>query len=430
MNFKKISIYTFLLVLIFSSTINFFNDNNILNSSKSIINLVLDILLIITGIISLPIKEKIINITLMIFFIFIIISLIINSEPTNTTIFLNGIREFTPYLLIPIFLKNIFYSSYRDILVRKFNIFIHIFLIIQIPVSLLQFIQKGAGDAVGGTLGSGYSGILTFTIYLSTFYLMLQNFNPNYIGKCLLKKSYLFIFWIPTFINETKISFILILLFFILLNEIKIKNILKLLTLSITLIPFAFIFDTAYEKTTGNSYLKEILNEDFVEEYLLSDDDKYEDIPRFRKVVIFVSTFDVKDVLIGKGLGHFKGGSTLELTPFATKYQWLLAGSRPMIFFLLVQVGILGTILLIAYWIFLSIPYVKRKYRVKNYSNLIIYITICYIIIMLYNDSLRNQFFCLIIIYILVFATSPSEPIKLSVVNKLIENKKRRQLNE
>lgn len=419
MNLNKIAHYILLFVLYVTAFSNFTTKFIFGNTNNSFLNICIDVIIIIICIYLLSKVKN--NIIFYFFIILITFSFIINEG--NITTFTNGFREFSSFFLLPIIYKYLFYSLNCKKIIKSFNTFLYTFLSIQIPISIFQYLQYGAGDAVGGSLGAGFSGVLTFTIFLSTFYLMTQNFDPNNVIKCFLKKSYLLIFWIPTFINETKISFILIILFFILLNKIKIKNIFRYAALSITLIPLVVAFDTAYEKTTGNSYLNGILTEDFIEDYLLNDDDKYDDIPRFRKIIIFTTTFDFKDVMIGKGLGHFKGGTTLDPTPFAAKYQWLLAGSRPMIFFLLVQVGVIGTLLFILYWTILVIPKNSKKQRVEYSSNLIAYATICFTIIMLYNDSLRSLFFCSILMYIITYATLPVEPAKIASL-KLLLNKR------
>jgi hypothetical protein len=171
------------------------------------------------------------------------------------------------------------------------------------------------------------------------------------------------------------------------------------------LIPLLLIFDSIYEKTTGKSYTADILNKDYIEDYLTSEDEKYGDIPRFQKIAIFMTEFSPGDKLYGKGLGQFKGGTTLALTPFASSYQWLLSGSRAMLFFLIIQTGIIGAVVFLLYWIFL-ISYKQNGMKVRNGRNIIIFVTICFVLILGYNDSLRSLFFCAIIMYVVTYATT------------------------
>src|SRR5690606_5714960 len=69
--------------------------------------------------------------------------------------------------------------------------------------AIVQFIQFGATDAVGGTFGNFGSGVLTFTVICMVYF--MHHFTRN-ISQTLL----LFFALLPLFLNETKISFILI----------------------------------------------------------------------------------------------------------------------------------------------------------------------------------------------------------------------------
>lgn len=407
MYLNKIILYITILLLVLSSLFGFLFNEGVFGKTESIYRLFLDLILIVIGVSSIQINKRT-KPLLIVFLVFIVLSFfsfLINNKELKFSEYINGIREFLPYFLFPFIYLRIFQSRRRIVFIKNFNRFLYFFLSLQIPVSLYQFLRYGAGDNVGGTLGNGGSGILTFTIFLTTYYLMTQGLNPKNVFKSLLKKSYLLIFWLPIFINETKISFLLIILFFIFLNLFSLYNLRKYIITGIVIIPLLMAFDSIYENTTNNSFTKEILDKDFIENYLSSNEDHYTDIPRFQKIAIFVTTFDTDYVLLGKGIGHFKGGTTMNLTSFASTYQWLLLGSRPMSFFLLVQVGILGIILFLTYWI-LIINSRDRKYTLSYSRNIIIFTTICLLLILMYNDSLRSLFFSGIIMYILIYATT------------------------
>jgi hypothetical protein len=406
MNTKYI-IYIVIIILFISGINGFLFEEGFISISPSILSVFLDGLLLIVTIFSIKnIKQtrKLISIFVL-FLLLTLITNILNPNELTATLYLNGLREFLPYFLFPIIYLNIFQSSLQDYFVKKINIFLYFFLIVQIPVSLYQFSINGAGDAVGGTLGEGASGILTFIVFLATYYLMTRDIDYKNIVKSFIKKIYLLIFWLPAFINETKISFFLIILFFLLLISFSFSNLIKYLLIGIVLIPALFLFDSIYNNITGNSYTNEILDKDFFESYLMSDEEHYTDIPRLQKIAIIFTTFKTEEIIFGKGVGQFKGGTTLSLTPFAAQNDWLLQGSRPMFFFLLVQIGVVGVILFCFYWVFLIT--LRRKKNQVNYSgNLIIYAFACFIIIQFYNDSLRSLFFCGIIMYIMCYAIS------------------------
>lgn len=414
---KKILVNFTLLILLVSGLNGFLIEQGLLSINKSVLNLVLDLILLTLGIFSIQ-NTKQFRYLLLIFSLFLISTLVsaaINTLEFTTKAYINGLRDFFPYFLFPIIYLNIFQSSWKVIFIKRFNTFLYIFLILQIPISLYQYSIDGAGDTIGGTQGAGFSGILTFIVFLATFYLMTQSIDERAVFKSFMKKSYLLIFWLPAFINETKISFILIILFFLLLNIISISNIWKYIIACIILFPLLIGFNSLYESTTGNNYTDEILNKDNLEQYLTSDDENYTDIPRFQKIAIFFTTFETKEIFFGKGLGQFKGGTTIELTPFAESYEWLLSGSRPMLFFLVIQVGLIGTLTFMFLWIKLISMWSRE--RNSNYSlNLIIFSSMCFVIIQMYNDSLRSLFFCGIIMFTLTYALSGNHNFKRKII--------------
>jgi len=387
-----------------------FISNFVLEVNRSYVNLVTDIILFSLGVLSfINLKSKNIKRFFVVFFIFIIFVYINNRDKANLLLTVNGIREFIPFFIFPILYMHYLQSSEAKYFVKLFDRFLIIFLVAQIPVSLYQFSVYGAGDEVGGTLGIGYSGVLTFIIYLSTYYLMIKDFNRHNIIKSIFNKWYLFIFWIPTFVNETKVSFFLIIFFFLFLFDIRIHSIFnrKLITIVLLILVGGYFFDYAYSKITGENF-SNMLNEDYIMGYLAGDVNEKAilegvDIPRITKIVYTYNIFDAKELLFGNGIGHFKGGTELPLTPFADTYSWLLWGSRPMFFFLIIQIGIIGVLLVYCYW-FIILHYVwKNKVVIEITNNIIIFSTLCFIVIQLYNDLLRSLFFCGIFMFIPVY---------------------------
>jgi hypothetical protein len=408
-NISKTKILFTIFILTVSAYISFVYDY-LLAINKAYINVVLDGILLIIGISSFKISST--KIKLPLFFIFLIAFIIFvyfnNRDQANLLLTLNGIREFIPFFVIPILYMHCFQSNKAEYFVKLYDRFLLIFLVVQIPVSLFQFSRFGAGDAVGGTLGEGYSGVLTFTIYLSTYYLMIKNYDSHNIMKSLLKKWYLFLFWIPTFVNETKISFILIPIFILLLFELRFKNIFnrKLIFIILLIMAGGYLFSYVYSRTSGES-ISDIFTEDYLTGYLVGDITKDnihigDDIPRIMKLSLSFLVFNEEKLLTGNGIGHFKGGTELRLTPFADQYYWLLLGSRPMLFFLLIQIGIIGVLMVYYYWFKIS-RFVWINGKIRMTKNIIIICTLCFAIIQLYNDSLRSLFYCGIFMYILIY---------------------------
>lgn len=404
----KFKIYIIISLLFISGFVNFFVEFAGLGINVSYVSALLDMILVMVAMFSFGIKGNKMLIAFMLLFLMVsILSYFINIKDLTLVSFVNGMRDFLPYFLFPVIFIRIFQHNDYKSLVKIMNRFLYIFLIVQIPVSIQQFIKMGAGDYVGGTFGLGGSGVLTFTVYLSTYYLMIQNFDHNKFFQSILKKSYLLVLWLPSFINETKISFMLMILFFVLLLPLNIKSIFNSILIGLVLIPVLLYFDSVYTKTTGYGFLDEIFQKEYVTRYLLGDSDmdlsQTGDIPRFTKIILAFQIQKKEIFLFGNGAGQFKGGTTLSLTPFATSYMWLLQGSRPMLFLVFVQLGLLGFIFYALSWLKL----VSNAWKNKTFMysrNLCIYLMAAYIIIMFYNESLRYLFFSGIFMYFIVFA--------------------------
>ena len=81
--------------------------------------------------------------------------------------FINGCRDFLPLLSLPMFKTLI--DKYGDDFVERFDRQLYYFLILQAPCIVWQFLNYGANDAGGGSLGWGYSGIISTSIYIISF---------------------------------------------------------------------------------------------------------------------------------------------------------------------------------------------------------------------------------------------------------------------
>ena len=330
--------------------------------------------------------------------------------------FVNGLREILLVFLVFSFYESLTFSKHIILMEKYIQKFIFIFLIIQIPVTLYQFVIFGAGDQVGGTMGNGNSGVLTLTTILMV-YVRIKYLRTT-IG---IKAYYNALFLLPLFVNETKISFILIPLMFLCLSNIK-----KISTIIPSLLGGLLIFlllNSLYTNQGRKSEnpFSEMFNSDFLENYLFKDDiPEGSDIPRFTKIFISISFLnrDPIDFLFGKEVGAFKGGTTLSRSNFATQYNWLLLGSRPYIFFLLITGG----------WLLLSltISFFAYKFwatRGKHWDGQFILLVIAFLIIVLfYNDAYRNQFFCYMYVYFVMLAKGRwlvrKSKVRRSVINR------------
>ena len=311
-------------------------------------------------------------------------------------------------------------SRFRDRFIESFDKQLWIFLILQTFCVTWQFFRYGPGDHGGGSMGNGFSGIVTTLIYIISFYLLSKKWNyGNYWMELWKNKVYVFLLF-PTFLNETKIGFLFLLAYFLLLLRVEWKTVFKVL-ISIPLIIVAMIVaGYAYLTVTGQTF-ESVFSQSAMDDYMVGEDPEelvelgmaiqdgiYEredigqvDIPRFSKLIFIPEA--LKDAaggsLFGAGLGQFKGGTTLSLTPYADTWAWLLGGSVPYIFFIVIQLGVLG-----AAWLFYNLFTVMLPQSPMPLGrNIKIFVWLILALMMFYNDSLRFFPFCAIIFYIILF---------------------------
>jgi len=291
-------------------------------------------------------------------------------------------------------LKEAEHNKCFPLLYRKLKAFCKIFLLFQIPFSIVQYLEFGANDHVGGTYGLGGSGMLTCMCFLCVFFLIKSadkfdlarlEFDYNY------KKVFLIcVGLLPVFINETKISIFLIPVLFI--GVVKFRKVSSLIFSTIIAATVLFLFSTFYSNDVRNSTsFSDIFHGDFVSEYLTGELDEksgdFSDIPRFTKIVYAYEKFssDVFVFFLGNDYGAFKGKSVVDQSTFSKEYSWLLYGSRPLIFNLFIMGGISLIILLLT----VLIRYIKLKEGTKSVSvaSLFFFYSLL-VVLLLYNDSL------------------------------------------
>lgn len=325
---------------------------------------------------------------------------------TVLTDHLNGLREISNIFCLFLFFNVLAKSDYFAYFGNLFKKFAFVFLAVQIPLATLQFLAYSAGDNVGGSYGSGGSGVLTITIFILVYYLLENKRNGLAVFN---KAKYLFllsIFFLPIFINETKLSLILIPL--MIGTFISLKQIKSFLFVFIvgTVILLSFINFYSDHDSSPNNAASEIFNEDFLEYYLVGDtDEAYTDIPRLTKIVRSFNLLsqDYSSLTFGRDYSAFKGGTTVELSAFSTKNQWLLQGSRPYLFYLLIMGG-LSLTAAVGFLFFGELA--QKPYRdFKNYSpRMLVFLGAVFFIVLLYNDAFRNQTFLIIFTFTIFFS--------------------------
>lgn len=345
-----------------------------------------------------------------------IVTCLYNSE--SLLIYINGLRSFIPLLFTyPLFRYFFDDPGRKDLLVARFNSYVSIFLIIQIPFTIVQFLIHGAGDMVGGSIGSFNSGILTTLVYLFVFYRISNRYDQSKsYWSNLIALRLQFLYLIPTFLNETKVGFVYLLLLIIILMPIDRRAILKLPFIILFSLLLLWIMVEIYMVATGgNSDFLTV--EYYTEMYLLNDDsipfaqyifdqdkEKLEDVPRFTKLLVGHEVLQsLGRTLTGVGIGQFMGNSGGDLANFATTNRWFMVGSIPYLFTLMIQLGWLG-IFVIARYIGSCISAIGW-FRYPN-SNLGIFLLSIFVILLFYNDSFNLSIISIPFIYLLFYSTT------------------------
>lgn len=416
MQIEKRELYQNILFTVFwvRTTFGFIADEFMpfLRTLESPLFLAIDFTIVVLGIMLLKKKWDIIFIST-----FIVTSYLITCWYNNISLFLyvNGIRDFITFLFIVPIINYFFENeSRKENFIKAFDKNLFLFLLIQTPCLIWQFLKYGAGDHGGGSLGNWNSGIISTLIYLISFYLMQKRIdNKNYFTSLWKNKIYVILLF-PTFLNETKISFVFLVLYFLLLLPIDKKMFIRILVAIPSLVILIWGGIVLYLSSTNGGddgifsldyYVNGYFYNEDSEEYVkwLRDmdnvDDESLDIPRFTKFLLMpeLSEENPGHELTGFGVGIFKGGTFVDNTDFYNKYEWLLVGSIPYLFHLLIQLGIVGLVYFIVFWVGCLVIRKKDKVRVKNLQ---LYIISVVTLILFYNDSLRNILLGLILIYI------------------------------
>lgn len=369
------------------------------------------------------------DITLIVVFLaFAIFSSWYNGIPT--LLMINGLRDYLPFICFVPIIRYFFMSRYSDEFRQSFDRQLRTFLIVQAVCITEQYLRYGAGDQVGGSLGNGSSGLISFCIITASFYLVSRNWDSaNYLKSLWSNRWYIFLLF-PVFLNETKISFILLFIYFLLLYRFDTKGIGKFILATPLIILAVVGLVYAYIKVTG---LDEVTSSDFLEWYLTGGDeaehiqevaemaldfaedaeDTWEDsgwafidIPRFLKLKMVPEAVERTrgGLLFGAGMGHFKGGSVFARTSFANENYALFFGTNPLIMLFFIPFGIVGLVWL-AVW-YIHVLAFRQRFGPMA-IQIKFFILSVFIIQLFYQEIMRFFVPCAIIYYILLTTCYP-----------------------
>ncbi len=340
----------------------------------------------------------------------------------------NGMRVFIGAMFCyPIFRHFMDDPARREHFIKTFDKQLEIFLWLQVPCIAYQFIVYGAGDHGGGSLGNWYSGVISMLIYLISYYLLKKRINQKFFLSSIMNNFKYVLLLTPTFFNETKISFVLLVLYFILLMPID----KRMFSRTLIVMPFmAVLFIMGYstykltyqgEVPKTNDGL-DIFSEDYLVEYVFSDLENAEenvewglennesgvaDVPRLTKFLL-LPMFEEENpghIPLGFGVGHFKGGTKLDHSEFFDQYEWYLVGTTPYLIHIYLQLGVLGVLLFIVFLVSLFLRHPEGC--PKRDLNLQLFLALLIGIIFFYIESLRDPLFCIVVYGLLAISWFP-----------------------
>ncbi len=328
--------------------------------------------------------------------------------------FVNGIREVIPIIFaLPIIRYLCRTPQLRSEFVESFDKQLYKFLILQAPCIMFQFLKYGANDHGGGSLGNWSSGTVSTCIYLISFYLISKKWNKDAYFTSLIENKWYIILLLPTFFNETKVSFLFFALYFLMLMKFDKVMIVRLIIASPLVAIGIYLGAMMYGYATGNN--TDLTSMEFYQEYLAQedsddiimlaemleqgdfgdDDDWSVDVARFTKIALtpdILYTSSKGGLMLGAGVSHFKGGTTLKQTELAREYHWAFSGTIPYISFIVMQLGLLG--LMICLYRYIPVARLRNPNCVR-YP--IVYTVLVIIVIMMYNTSLNTPLLNIII---------------------------------
>ncbi len=343
----------------------------------------------------------------------------------SVTFWANGVRDFLglvlAYPVMCYFMGNEQRRRHFEPTLERHMLY---FLLVQAVCVTFQFVKYGAGDHCGGSFGNWFSGQVSMCIYIASFYLVHKRIDPAAPFASLRQCKLPIILLYPTFLNETKVSFLLLALYFLLLMPLDRRYVVRVMWIIPGVLLLGWLAVTVYLSVVGSDddvfsaeYLTEYVSVDDIDsaeggaQWQIEEEGMAADVPRLTKIMYLAILQEQEPghELMGWGVGQFKGGNGLDISEFAYEYDWLLSGSVPYVFHVYIQLGTLGVVLVIV-WLVLLLLVPPAWSDGRDYNvQLMVVLLLC--IIMFYNDSLRNLWLCLFLFSLLASSWRPKEEV-------------------
>lgn len=347
--------------------------------------------------------------------------------------FFNGLRLYIGFIFVIPIIRYLFSEPIRrKEFIRKMDKVLYVFLWIQVPCMCYQCFLYGAFDKVGGSLGWMMSGVITTLIYLISFYLMLKHwdYEKSYLQN--IKQNWILIFLLfPSYLNETKIAFIFLAMYFFFLIPMD-RQFVKRMLYVLPLISVFLIGAGYFYLSMVNSNGQNIFSKEYIEIYLSGDDELVElveyvmdnnveevdetDFARGLKFAVLplILKRSPHATFVGYGVGLYKGGSVLEKTEFSKQYNWLLQGTIMQSFLFMIELGWVGLIWYVVFWII--------NFRLENRENrnkqLQVYLLITVLLISLYSCHFIVVPFYIIFMFLMYMSGRWDDVKKISDENR------------
>ncbi|SDT86244.1 hypothetical protein [Desulfobacula phenolica] len=307
---------------------------------------------------------------------------------------LSGLRIYTKF--IPVFLLPlIFPFSTQDF--KKITIIIFILAMIQFPIVLWQrfveFSTKG-GDPVGGTLGVHASGVLSIFLLIIISFLIAFYFKKK-ISLPIFLLSFAASF-IPTTLNETKITFLLlpITMIFpaIFIKDIK-KTIFRIMLVILILVASFFILKGIYNhfqsQTWGYGIETFVTMPGRVAHYNRKRIDPI-------KNSIKNAVKDIRFLFFGRGAGNVSEGFTKKLNGKYVR-EGIYYGAKSVSFTKLMwEIGTMGIVLIYSFlfFVFLDSSKLCKKDDFSGAFSLgMLSFSMFFFLSMFYTETLEQNIF-------------------------------------
>ncbi|MDO5395590.1 MAG: hypothetical protein Q4F07_06460 [Bacteroidales bacterium] len=358
------------------------------------------------------------------FAVIVAVSAIVNGNSLTFT--LNGVRGYIAVLLVmPVLRWQLAVpEASRRRLMAGIDRQLVAYLAVQAVCVTWQFVRYGANDHGGGSWGMGGTGVVTVSIYLVSFWLMTRRWDVSrtYLSN-LWHNAWLVLLLFPTMLNETKVGLVILPLYFLLLipfgRHYARRMLVAVPVLAVCVMGAGALYLHTIDRDFGTIFSGRNINEYFFggedpqamianrKAYLANPDsvpysDWNCDLPRFVKMEQIPDMLDDTGggIALGTGVGHLRKSAVMDSSDFARRYEWVIGGTLPFIFMVMVELGTVGVIWLLgvlAVWLWPG-----GAARGTHMLNLRILWACVAVILLFYNEAFKIVPFMMLFLYPLV----------------------------